>query len=110
MNPTLSCSYEPPVSGDFQRTWNFWKCVGLLAEGVEGVAFEKDGVIYIPMIVALKPGSGDVGRFLDSLSGRCRVMAVTSTRLAMMLVRRGWQYEMQDVEGDGVRTDVWRRC
>lgn len=74
-----------------------------LAPGVVGYAVEHQGAVYIPVIMARKEGSGDVGRFLDSLSARCRIANVTSPKLAGMLGRRGWRVEIE--EG----CDVWRR-
>ena len=62
----------------------------LLAPGVRGYAVESGGKICIPLIMAVSEGSGDVGRFLDSLSPRCVVPNVTSPRLMGMLIRRGW--------------------
>ncbi|MGC2234243.1 MAG: hypothetical protein WBA09_22270 [Candidatus Acidiferrum sp.] len=105
MNPTLT-SYEPPLSPDFQGPWDFWTCGDRpLALGVLGVAYEAGGLIYIPLIMAAREGSGDVGRFLDRLSARCRIISVTSARLAGMLMRRGWICEKHDVFDD-----IWRRC
>jgi len=91
MNPTLAV-YEPPLSPEFAATYDFWGCGDRpLAPGVKGLAYEKDGLIMIPLITAECEGSGDVGRMLDRLSSRCRIVTVTSTRLAGMLVRRGWK-------------------
>jgi hypothetical protein len=76
---------------------------GRLAVGVRGYAIKEGEVIYIPLICAEKEGSGDVGRFLDSLSPRCVVPNVTSPRLRGMLERRGWTSEH-----DG-EVDIWKR-
>lgn len=67
-----------------------WHQTTKLAPGVRGFTFKKNNVIFIPLIVAEKEGSGDVGRFLDRLSPRCVIMDVTSGRLEGMLIRRGW--------------------
>lgn len=61
-----------------------------LAPGVLGYAILKDNRILIPLIYAKKEGTGDVGRFLDSLSPRCVIPNVTSPRLMGMLARRGY--------------------
>jgi hypothetical protein len=61
-----------------------------LAPGVLGYAIDKGTYISIPLIYAKKQGSGDVGRFLDTLSPRCRIPNVTSPRLMGMLIRRGF--------------------
>lgn len=78
-----------------------------LAPGVIGYAIEHEGRVYIPLITAQREGSGDVGRFLDSLSPRCCVPNVTSERLRGMLERRRWGLEFDETGGDPV--DVWVR-
>lgn len=62
-------TYEPPLSkeGEGLDPMN----PGQLAPGVRGYAVEANGKVYIPLIEAEKPGSGDVAKFLDSLSARC---------------------------------------
>jgi hypothetical protein len=89
VNPTLSV-YEPPISmGEMPDA--FWMATTQLAPGVKGHTFVKGAVIFIPLIVAEREGSGDVGRFLDRLSARCIIMSVSSERLRGMLARRGWK-------------------
>ena len=103
VNPTIAL-YEPPIShADFPE--NFWEPTIELAPGVQGFAFRsKDGnLIFIPMIAAEHEGNGDVGRFLDRLSARCVIMAVTSKRLEGMLERRG--YTMAEFDN----CDFWAR-
>ena len=103
MNPTLSV-FEPPVSPKDEAS-NFWKYGNRpLAPGVMGTAFEEGGLILIPLIVAEKPGNGNVGRFLDRLSSRCRIISVTSDRLAAMLYRRQWVCSKHEEYGD-----IWKR-
>ena len=53
---------------------------------------DVDGALYVPIIEAERPGSGDVGRYLDSLPRDRRVVIpnVMSERLAGMLERRGF--------------------
>lgn len=95
-------TYEPPTipigstSGEYE-----------LAPGVWGYAVEHDGLIYIPLISATYEGSGDVGRFLDSLSERCRIPNVVSVRMLGMLKRRGWQ-DREELTNDGPML-VWSR-
>ena len=103
MKPTLAI-YEPPTfgKGDATNYWMFGQ--EPLADGVLGTAFVEDGLILIPLIVAEREGSGCVGRFLDRLSARCRVICCTSPRLAGMLERRGWK--MSDHQEYG---DIWRK-
>ena len=73
-----------------------------LAPGVIGYAIEYEGEIWIPVIAAVREGSGDVGRFIDSLSPRCVIPHVFSSRLMGMLARRGWIPEFRN---DGT---IWR--
>ncbi len=63
-----------------------------LASGVKGYAIEKEDALYIPVIMADSPGSGDVGRFLDSLPRHKAIKfpTVISLTLAGMLKRRGY--------------------
>lgn len=63
-----------------------------LAPGVHGTLFDTPDGIYIPTISADEPGSGDVGRYLDSLPRNRTVKfpTVMSGRLREMLVRRGF--------------------
>jgi hypothetical protein len=99
---TPMATYEPPTVAK-GSVCTFGE-ESLLAEGVRGYAVVHNDLIYIPLIIAAREGSGDVGRFLDSLSPRCRVASVTSPKLAGMLARRGWEPHIE--EG----TDVWRRA
>lgn len=68
----------------------------VLAPGVRGVLFDEDDGIWIAMIRAEKPGSGDVSRYLDALPEDRRVVFsnVLSERLSQMLVRRGYVEEV----------------
>ena len=106
MNPTIAV-YEPPISRDASALdFDFWSCGDRqLAPGVKGFAFEQDGHIIIPLIVAEREGSGDVGRFLDRLSQRCRIVCCTSRRLEAMLRRRGWK-----MQPDKEYEDIWMRA
>jgi len=63
-----------------------------LASGVRGYTRDVDGALWIPIIIADDPGSGAVGRYLDSLprDREVRVPNVFSSRLAGMLMRRGF--------------------
>lgn len=94
-------TYEPPLS----ENGTLLKDLGKLAPGVLGYAVLHEGRIYIPVIKSAKEGNGDVGRFLDSLSPRCVVANVTSSRLRGMLERRGWR-ETTEETPDGP-CDVW---
>ena len=82
----MTGNFEPLTIDRFQWIGNYE-----LAPGVEGMAYRlPDGLIYIPIVNAVREGSGDVGRFLDSLSQNCRIIGVVSLRLIKMLRRRGW--------------------
>jgi hypothetical protein len=96
-----TATYEPP-------TTKVGTCCTIgeepvIAKGVRGYAVKREKEIWIPLIMAENEGSGDVGRFLDSLSPRCAVVNVTSPRLVGMLKRRGWEPNF-----DG-KCDVWRK-
>ncbi len=79
-----------------------------LAPGVRGYVVESGGAYYIGFLAATTPGSGDVGRFLDSLPRHIawKVPNVISLRLSQMLERRGFtrRVENSDIEGPVV---VW---
>lgn len=64
-----------------------------LAPGVRGILLDLPRGVIIPAIFAEKEGSGDVGRYLDSLpKDRCVVFpTVLSRRLRGMLLRRGFK-------------------
>lgn len=70
----------------------------VLAEGVRGTAFDLPEGIYIPLVIAIEPGSGAVARFLDSLPRDQRVVFpnVISSALAGMLVRRDFRPDVED--------------
>ena len=93
-------NYEPPCTVEGSSLIPGQE--GELFPGVKGYAIEKEGLIYIPLIIADREGSGQVGKFLDSLSPRCRVVSLTSPRLMGMLVRRGWIPTF-------TKTDEWSR-
>jgi hypothetical protein len=98
--------YEPPLS-----TPGGMLIPGqepMLAPGVRGYAVEHRGRIYIPVVAAEKEGSGDVGRFLDSLSPRCVFPCVISNRLRAMLQRRGYVMHIES-DNDGEPVDVWSK-
>ncbi len=79
-----------------------------LAPGVFGYAVEVDGSIYVPVITAENPGSGQVGAFLDRLPENVRIPNVLSRRLLGMLTRRGWRLTTEiDETGDSVAVDVF---
>jgi|GEM_PF-4533842 len=95
-------SYEPPTCP--KTAEKSWTATIQLAPGVRGFAYEENGEIFVPLIVAEAEGSGDVGRFLDALAPMCVVTNVTSEMLRGMLRRRGFQRTYnQDHE------DEWRR-
>ena len=83
-----------------------------LAPGVMGYAVEKDGTLYVPFMAARRPGTGDVGRFLDALATESRpviVPNVISVRLRGMLERRGWIAEERWSEENEEHVEVYVR-
>lgn len=72
-----------------------------IAVGVRGMAFDMTSGIYISLVIAEKPGNGDVSRFLDHLPKDRRVVfpSVLNPKLRAMLARRGFK-EAWDPEGD----------
>lgn len=89
---------EPGTSGDLDR----------LAEGVTGYAIydEPTDRLYIPVIFADNPGSGDVGRFLDSLPDNAVFPTVMSAKLAGMLTRRGYR-EISEHDPEWGEVKIW---
>jgi len=102
MNPTIKY-YEPPISEHDMPT-NTHEQTTTLDIGVYGFTQKVGDEIFIPLIVALREGRGDVGRFLDHLSPRCVIVSVTSDKLRGMLERRGWKVTYNDEA-----IDFWRR-
>ena len=93
----MSRSYEPPLTQAGTVL-----TVGEEPEiypGVRGYAMEHKGLIYIPMVFG--QGDGQVGKFLDELSPRCRMVNVISPMLLGMLQRREWKMQVED------EVDVW---
>ena len=81
----------------------------VLAAGVRGYKLWSRGELYVPLIIADRPGNGDVGRFLDALPKDrvVKVPTVTSARLAGMLARRGFA-EAAEMTPMGV-CELWIR-
>lgn len=69
--------------------------------GVKGFAMRHGTEIWIPMIWG--NGTGQVGKFLDNLSPRCRIVNVVNSKLRGMLRRRRFKRTWAE---DGF-TDVW---
>lgn len=69
-----------------------------MAPGVAGTMRDEAEQLTISMVIALEEGSGDVGRFLDTLPAdrKVRVTTVVSDRLAGMLQRRGFTPDAGD--------------
>ncbi len=77
-----------------------------LGPGVFGYAMEHDGAIYIPVMRATDPGSGQVGAFLDRLPPEVRIPNVLSSRLRGMLTRRGWR-SIAEIDESGESVSVF---
>lgn len=83
-----------------------------LAPGVRGYTVDMgEQGLYIPLIDAEAPGSGDVGRYLDSLPKDRRVVVpnVISARLAGMLDRRGFVVVQEWAEQFGEYVECYVR-
>jgi len=82
-----------------------------LASGVFGYTTETDGGLYVGWIAAEHEGSGDVGRYLDSLPHDRRVVfpTVLSSRLVGMLLRRGFTVGEEYAEELGEWVDLMER-
>lgn len=59
--------------------------------GVHGEVVVRGNVTFVNFIWAKKEGSGQVGKYLDSLTGPVIFEAVLSARLRGMLERRGYR-------------------
>lgn len=83
----------------------------LLAAGVLGYTVEEDDELYIPVIMAVEEGSGDVGRYLDALpkDRTVKVPEVASERLRGMLERRGFNPTPEFAEEFGETVEVFVR-
>jgi hypothetical protein len=84
-----------------------------LAPGVTGYTVDMpDGTLNVPYVQAERPGSGDVGRYLDSLARDRRVCVpcVISARLQGMLERRGFLPEQEWAEEVGEWVDCMVRA
>ena len=95
----MNRSYEPPLTraGTTLIPGQEWE----IYPGVRGYAMEHEGLIYIPMVFG--QGDGQVGKFLDELSPRCRMVNVISAKLRHMLKRRGWKMKIEQE----IEVDVW---
>jgi hypothetical protein len=96
---TVSFPFEPPTVDEGTP------CPFVNPEiypGVRGYAIEHNGEIWIPLVEG--GHNGQVGKFLDDLSYRCRIVNVCSPILEGMLKRRGW-ISVLDEEG----CDIWRK-
>ena len=82
-----------------------------LAPGVQGYIVVTPSATYIPAIMATAPGSGDVGRYLDSLptDRTIKVPGVLSPRLAGMLQRRGFTERLEWASEYGETVPVYVR-
>lgn len=82
-----------------------------IAPGVHGQVFDTPNGIYIPVISADNPGSGDVARFLDGLpkDRDIKFTCVLSPILRGMLLRRGYVDAGEFSEEFGENVDVMIR-
>jgi hypothetical protein len=82
-----------------------------IGPGVTGYTMDIRGDLYVPLIQAVHPGNGDVGRYLDSLPTGCRIVVpnVISARLEGMLLRRGFEPIAEWFEDFGEYVPCWHR-
>lgn len=84
-----------------------------LGEGVWGHELDEgESGIYYPVIAAERPGTGDVGRWLDALptNRTIKFPTVISAKLAMMLERRGYVLLREWAEEFNEFAEVWTRA
>lgn len=82
-----------------------------LAPGVEGYMVEHLGATYIPLVIAIQPGNGAVGKWLDSLDNAktWKFPTVLSPILEGMLRRRGFKLGLEWSPEFGEMAEVWIR-
>lgn len=83
--------------------------VPVIWPGVQGIWFDQPEGIYVASVIAIREGSGDVGRMIDSMPADRRIVFTTviSARLEGMLERRGYKEETEYYEGEPY--GVWVR-
>lgn len=78
---------------------------------VLGAIFDEGEMgVYVPVVMSKKPGCGNVGRFIDGLLSKHKVVKfpnIISSRLEEMLKRRGFQLTYEWAEQYGEYVDVW---
>ena len=83
-----------------------------LAPGVHGYAIDAgERGVYVPLAMADRPGTGDVGRFLDRLPKEkvFKFPNVINSKLKDMLFRRGFVLEYEYSKEFGEFVAVWTR-
>ena len=82
-----------------------------LAPGVHGYTVDTPDGLYVPVIMALEEGSGDVGRYLNALPTNRRVVVpnVMNPRLVGMLIRRGFTVNREWFEEAGEWIEIYER-
>lgn len=82
-----------------------------IALGVRGYTIEHNDALYVPLVIATRPGEGDVARFLDGLpvDRTVKFPNVINRQLAGMLHRRGFRLTHEFDETLGESVAVWVR-
>jgi len=82
-----------------------------IAPGVKGLLLEEYRSLWIAVLMAEHPGSGDVSRYLDALDTHRTIYVpnVISTKLAGMLARRGFVPHATHLPELEEIIDVWVR-
>ena len=79
----------------------------LVWPGVEAIITERKGWLWVIVVVSRNEGSGQVGKWIDSLADRSVIfLEVNSSRLAGMLQRRGYRESRIWV----AENDEWSDC
>ena len=99
------------VSGDGGLGGGVRPFLSEIGPGVLGYTVEVEGALWIPFLMADRPGHGDVGRYLDDLprDRAVKVPNVLSDRLAGMLRRRGFRERTEYDPGSRSLAYVWVR-
>ncbi|HEY6072862.1 MAG TPA: hypothetical protein VIV15_05580 [Anaerolineales bacterium] len=81
-----------------------------LSPGIRGYTMERDGALYIPLVIATERGTGAMKRYFDVLMASGRTVKfpnVVSEQLRGMLERRGFRLTVERDDLFGEEVDVW---